>query len=141
MELKELLDKCINDRLIDLTISGQKVKNEEAAMRVKIRPVQLKDEIKYQASEFVGKKVLHANYSEEEIKIRITEYMQNTFKQAQFNMTDATATVLSSKKGACTCKYKRLAQIKSQKDMSHNRTKTYILKEARRWISLLTSVL
>ena len=129
MELKELLDKCINDRLIDLTISGQKVKNEEAAMRVKIRPVQLKDEVKYQASEFVGKKVLHANYSEEEIKIRITEYMENTFKQAQFNMTDATATVLSSKKGACTCKYKRLAQIKSQKDMSHNRTKTYILKE------------
>ena len=129
MELKELLDKCINDRLIDLTISGQRVKNEEAAMRVKIRPVQLKDEIKYQASEFVGKKVLHANYSEEEIKTRIIEYMQNTFKQAQFNMTDASATVLSSKKGACTCKYKRLAQIKSQKDMSHNRTKTYILKE------------
>ena len=80
MELKELLDKCINDRLIDLTISGQKVKNEEAATRVKIRPVQLKDEIKYQASEFVGKKVLHANYSEEEIKIRITEYMQNTHR-------------------------------------------------------------
>ena len=28
MELKELLNKCINDRLIDLTISGQKVKDE-----------------------------------------------------------------------------------------------------------------
>lgn len=128
MELKELLDKCINDRLIDLTISGQKVKDEEGVMRVKIRPVQLKDGIKYQASEFVGRKVLHTNYSEEEIKTRITEYMENTFKQAQFNMTDATATVLSSKKGACTCKYKKLAQIKSQNDMSHNRTKTYILK-------------
>ena len=129
MELKELLDKCINDRLIDLTISGQKVKDEEGVMRVKIRPVQLKDGIKYQASEFVGRKVLHTNYSEEEIKTRITEYMENTFKQAQFNMTDATATVLSSKKGACTCKYKKLTQIKSQNDMSHNRTKTYILKE------------
>lgn len=99
MELNELLDKCINDRLIDLTISGQKVKNEEGVMRVKIRPVRLKDEIKYQASEFVGRKVLHTNYSEEEIRTRITEYMENTFKQAQFNMTDATATVLSSKKG------------------------------------------
>lgn len=99
MELKELLDKCINDRLIDLTISGQRVKNEEDVMRVKIRPVRLKDEIKYQASEFVGRKVLHTNYSEEDIKTRITEYMENTFKQAQFNMTDATATVLSSKKG------------------------------------------
>ena len=86
MELKELLDKCINDRLIDLTISGQKVKNEEDVMRVKIRPVQLKDEIKYQASEFVGRKVLHTNYSEEEIKTRITVYMENTFKQAQFNI-------------------------------------------------------
>ena len=79
--------------------------------------------------------MLHTNYSEEEIKTRITEYMENTFKQAQFNMTDATATVLSSKKGACTCKYKRLAQIKSQKDMSHN----IFLKRARRWISSLTS--
>ena len=68
MELKELLNKCINDRLIDLTISGQKVKDEEGVMRVKIRPVQLKDGIKYQASEFVGRKVLHTNYSEEEIK-------------------------------------------------------------------------
>ena len=76
MELKELLDKCINDRLIDLTISGQKVKNEEDVMRVKIRPVRLKDEIKYQASEFVGRKVLHTNYSEEGIKTRITEYMR-----------------------------------------------------------------
>ena len=62
--------------------------------------------------------------------------MENTFKQAQFNMTDATATVLSSKKGACTCKYKRLAQIKSQKDMSHNRTKTYILKEGEKVTTL-----
>ena len=79
----------LNDRLIDLTISGQKVKNEEDVMRVKIRPVRLKDEIKYQASEFVGRKVLHTNYSEEDIKTRITEYMENTFKQAQFNMTDA----------------------------------------------------
>ncbi len=101
-------------------------------MRVKIRPVQLKDEIKYQASEFVGRKsASHQLFRRKEIKTRITEYMENTFKQAQFNMTDATTTVLSSKKGACTCKYKRLAQIKSQKDMSHNRTKTYILKEGR----------
>ena len=46
MELKELLDKCINDRLIDLTISGQGVKSEEAAMMVKIRPGQLEVEIK-----------------------------------------------------------------------------------------------
>lgn len=76
MELKELLDKCINDRLIDLTISGQKVKNEEGVMRVKIRPVQLKDEIKYQASEFVGRKVLHTIIQ----KKRLRQELQNIWR-------------------------------------------------------------
>lgn len=76
MELKELLDKCINDRLIDLTISGQKVKNEEDVMRVKIRPVQLKDEIKYQASEFVGRKVLHTIIQ----KKRLRQELQNIWR-------------------------------------------------------------
>lgn len=129
MELKELLDKCINDKLIDLTISGQKNKDEERALRVKIRPVQLKEDLMYQASEFVGKKVLHTNYTSEQIKNKIEWYMKNDFKQAQFCMMDANATILSSKSGTLTCKYKRLNQLKSQKDLSHNRSKEYILKE------------
>ena len=61
MELKELLDKCINDRLIDLTISGQRVKNEEDVMRVKIHPYRIKNEIKYHATEIVRIKLLHTN--------------------------------------------------------------------------------
>ena len=36
MELKELLDKCINDRLIDLTISGQKVKKGEPLLSLNL---------------------------------------------------------------------------------------------------------
>lgn len=128
MELRELLDKCINKNLIDLTISGQKIKNEDEPARVKVRPVMIKDELKYQASEYVGKKVLHINYSEDGLKKRIKEYM-NSFRQAQFTMVDASATVLSSKSGTLTCKYKKLAQIKSQKELSHNRTKKYILRE------------
>ena len=128
MELRELLDKCINKNLIDITISGQKIKNEDEPARVKVRPVMIKDELKYQASEYVGKKVLHINYSEDGLKKRITEYM-NSFRQAQFTMVDASATVLSSKSGTLTCKYKKLAQIKSQKELSHNRTKKYILRE------------
>ena len=128
MELRELLDKCINKNLIDLTISGQKIKNEDEPARVKVRPVMIKEELKYQASEYVGKKVLHINYSEDGLKKRITEYM-NSFRQAQFTMVDASATVLSSKSGTLTCKYKKLAQIKSQKELSHNRTKKYILRE------------
>ena len=64
LNINELLDRCINKELIDLTISGVKKKNEKiiVANKVKIRPVILKEEILYQMSEYVGQKVFHKNY-------------------------------------------------------------------------------
>ena len=44
-------------------------------------------------------------------------------------MTDADAQVLSSKKGKLTIKYRKLTEQRKQKDLSHNRSKSYILKE------------
>ena len=69
LNINELLDRCINKELIDLTISGVKKKNEKiiVANKVKIRPVILKEEILYQMSEYVGQKVFHKNYTADEI--------------------------------------------------------------------------
>ena len=61
MNINELLDKCINEKLIDLTISNVKKKGGEIAVKVKIRPVILKDELVFQVSEFIGQKVYHKN--------------------------------------------------------------------------------
>ena len=44
-------------------------------------------------------------------------------------MTYADAQVLSSKKGKLTIKYRKLTEQRKQKDLSHNRSKSYILKE------------
>lgn len=129
MELRELLDKCINNKLIDLTISGQRKKSDVDASKVKIRPVIIKEEMKFQVSEFVGKKVLHVNMDEAEVKDRIERYLNEEFKQAQFMLTDASASVLVSKSGTCTCKFKAAKEIKAQKDLSHNRVKKYIIEE------------
>lgn len=129
MTIEELLDKCINDKLIDLTISGPKIASSEMPKKVKVRPVQLNSDVSYQSSEYIGTKVFHTNYNDDEIKIKVSEWIKNDFKQAQFMMTDADAQVLSSKKGKLTIKYRKLTEQRKQKDLSHNRSKSYILKE------------
>lgn len=131
MDITQLLDICISDKLIDMVISGQKNKSEDKAVKVRIRPVILKNEIEYQVSEFVGRKVLHSNHSAADVKKKIIDYMTEDFKQAQINMTDAAATMLSSKSKTLTCKYKKAGQLKAQRDLSHNRTKKYIIQEGK----------
>lgn len=131
MDITQLLDICISDKLIDMVISGQKNKSEDKAVKVRIRPVILKNEIEYQVSEFVGRKVLHSNHGADDVKKKIIDYMTEDFKQAQINMTDAAATILSSKSKTLTCKYKKAGQLKVQRDLSHNRTKKYIIQEGK----------
>ena len=131
MDITQLLDICISDKLIDMVISGQKNKSEDKAVKVRIRPVILKNEIEYQVSEFVGRKVLHSNHGAADVKKKIIDYMTEDFKQAQINMTDAAATILSSKSKTMTCKYKKAGQLKVQRDLSHNRTKKYIIQEGK----------
>lgn len=131
MNIQELLDICIDEKLIDMTISARRLKDDEKAQRVKIRPVIIRDKVEFQVSEFVGKKVLHTNYNSTEVKKRIEKYMSEEFKQAQITKTDASATILSSKSGTCTCKYKRAKEVKVQRELSHNRTKRYIIQEGK----------
>ena len=128
MTIEDLLEQCIQKNLIDLTISGLKKKNEELPVKIKVRPVAMKDKIEYQVSEFIGRKVFHKNYKKDELKKKITDWMQEDYKQAQFTMTDATAQILSGKHSQ-TVKYKKCKEVRVQRDLSHNRTKRYILPE------------
>lgn len=79
MTIEELLEQCIQKNLIDLTISGLKKKNEELPVKIKVRPVAMKDNIEYQVSEFIGRKAFHKNYKKDELKKKITDWMQESF--------------------------------------------------------------
>lgn len=130
MNIEELYDKCLNAGLIDLTVSGKRNKaDSDAPSKVKIRPVLIKENLEFQVSAYIGTKVFHKNYSEKEVRTVITSYLDNDFKQAQFSMTDGTATVLAGKNGNKTIKYKRCQECRQQKELSHNRSKKYILEE------------
>lgn len=128
MTANELINQCICEKLIDLTISGQKKKSAEMPVKIKIRPVVMKEEMQYQASEYIGTKVFHKNYRKEELTEKVLVWLQENYKQAQFTMTDATAQILSGK-NSMAVKYKKCKECREQKDLSHNRTKKYILAE------------
>jgi SAM-dependent methyltransferase len=129
VRVEELLDKCICKDLIDLTISGQKRKDETLPVKIKIRPVMLKDSMEYQASQYIGKKVIHQNFDKEQLAERIKAWLTSDYSQAVFTLTDASAQILSGKKGNMTAKYKKAQEVRVQRDLSHNRTKKYVLPE------------
>ena len=67
MTLQEFLEKQFDEDLMLAVLSGQRSKEKEAPSKVRIRQIELKGSICYQASSTVGTKVLHSNYSREEV--------------------------------------------------------------------------
>ena len=102
MDIRELLDICIDKNLIDITISSRKSKDDSRVQKVKIRPVIIKDSIEFQVSEFVGKKVLHTNLSADDVKGHIEKYMEE-FMPALISMTESPASFVSCKINSCSC--------------------------------------
>lgn len=125
--LRDFLEETIGEQLIQAVLSGSK--DSSGPSKVKIRPVELKGEILYQASETVGPKVLHKNYKKEEICAFLLQQLNGSFSQLQVQGSVLDGTVLVSKKGKVTIKKKKHAQEKPTQILAHNRVKKYILKE------------
>lgn len=128
-ELRHLLEEILNDELLHMTVSGQKSK--EAIQKVRIRPVEGKNGVVFQAALWDGKKEFHKNYAAQDMIFTLLTWMSRDFKQMQIETTTQSATVLVSKKGKVTIKRKQCGQKRAQADLSHNRTKQYLLPEGR----------
>lgn len=133
MEINELMDKFMNENLIDIIISNPKLKGaEEAASKIKIRPLLLQEKLCFQASRYVGKQVFHENFDNMAIRTAITQWLTNEYKQGQFLSKEMSATVLSGKKGNMTINCKTETTVgRVQAPLSHNRKKQYILEEGK----------
>lgn len=131
MNIDDLLDKCTASELVEIVLSNRKHKNTEGASKVKIRPVNIKNKTVFQASEYVGTQVLHRNMSGKELAEYVKSCLNNDFKQGQFAYTDGDGQVLCGSKGNMTVKYKKSSDTRTQKDLSHNKQKKYILEEGK----------
>lgn len=128
-ELREKLMPFLSDRLCQITVSGPREK--DGIFKIKIRPLLLKGELVFQKTAYKGTQVFHENLSGEELLEQLLHEMQGNFRQLAAESLDGSLTVLVSKKGKVTAKYKENQQnaVKMRPELYHNRVKQYILKE------------
>lgn len=129
--------KVIKDNLnidfIDMVISNPP-KNSEL-IKVKVRPVLLKGNLLYQASEYRGKQIFHINYKKEELLEKLPDWLENNMKQLVMICKIKQINILISKKGNATIKEKNIKKTGDKDEnniiLQHNREKDYILTEGK----------
>ena len=77
-ELHSVLTDFLNERLIQVTASGQAEKND--FLKAKIRPVLAKGALHFQAEEFIGKQAFHKNLTAEEAVDYLEGLMETSFR-------------------------------------------------------------
>lgn len=136
--IEELLDRAVNEELIQIIISN--ARNKEKITKVKVRPVLLKGKLLFQETAYIGTQVFHENYEKETLIQRVVSYLSGDFRQCEVESENGKAAVLVSKKGKITITEKKYkgngkssngSNDKKKADLSHNRIKTYILEEGK----------
>lgn len=125
-EIRKILAESLNIDLIGATLSNPRRKEE--AVKVKVRPVLIKDVLFFQCETHKNHQVFHENYGYQQACSVLAEEME-LFRQMQIDTKTVQYTVLVSKKGKVTIQKKRAKGERKQGELSHNRTKNYILKE------------
>ena len=129
-ELYKLLQESLNERLYQIPAGGPRKK--DGAVRLKLRPVMIKDELCFQMESYRGNQVFHHNVSAAEAMEEMGKAMEDSFRQLDVETMDFQAVALVSKKGKITIKKKKSGGEKAKElSLSHNRAKKYILEEGK----------
>ena len=92
-ELHSVLTDFLNERLIQVTASGQAEKND--FLKAKIRPVLAKGALHFQAEEFIGKQAFHKNLTAEEA----VDYLEMVRARARGTNTNILPKVTTTDQG------------------------------------------
>lgn len=130
--LQELLEAVLNIDLIQMI--GSNSSDKTSCQKIKVRPLLVKEQLVFQISEYVGTKVLHKNYSVDELIGYLDDRQEQGlwFGQLAIETTQENISVLMNKKGTITIKRKAKsssAPVREQMTLEHNRSKRYILPE------------
>ena len=125
-QIEELLKRVLTSILVDMVISGARGGGD--FIKIKVRPVMIRDSLYFQVSRYTDKQVFHENMTAEDALETLSGWILHDFRQAQIRMQNEMVTVLVSKKGKATVKSKKAACIETQ-NLEHNRKKRYIIEE------------
>lgn len=125
-EIKTLLEQNLNIDFLGATLSNSKDKS--GITKVKVRPILKQGTLLFQCEAHKNNQVFHENHEAAEAVNVLAEYMCQ-FKQMQMETKKFRYTVLVSKKGKVTIQKKQQSGHTKEVDLSHNRSKKYILQE------------
>lgn len=116
--IKEVCQDRLNIDLFEIIISNSSQK--EQISKIKVRPIQIKEAVYFQASEYREKKVFHTNYNKEEFLEKLEKWVDGTeeeflglrFKQIEIKSRIDTVIILISKRGKASIKRKDNPTIK-----------------------------
>ena len=124
--IQKLLNDVLNIEFVQAILSNPRKK--DGVLKIKVRPVEMRGKRLYQLESFTKTQAFHENLETEQAGERILSYMEE-FRQMQLDSGNMEYTVLVSKKGKVTIQKHQAKGGKKQADLSHNRSKKYILKE------------
>lgn len=125
-ELRRIIIESLNIDFLSATLSNPK--NKDGVKKVKVRPILRKDVLMFQCEAHQNNQVFHDNYEAQQASEILVKYMEE-FRQMQMETKQMRYTVLVSKKGKVTIQKKRQTGCVKEVDLSHNRSKNYVLQE------------
>ena len=127
-KIRELIVEALTKDLQQIILSNAVDKQKET--KIKVRPIMIKGELLFQCTKTLGPKELHENFTVSPAVDFLFTKIQEQFRQVEIDTDTWRAVILISKKGKVTInKKKKQPQVVINKDLSHNRTKQYILEE------------
>ncbi len=123
-EIKNLID-CY--KIESIVLSRPIKKSEEFFVKVNVRAIVIKDKLNYQFSMLKNNKMYHKNILPENVIDEVLMLMEDNFRQCNIK-ADKYADILMNKKKMFTITGVK-DNIDSQKVLSHNKEKNYILKD------------
>ena len=124
--IKKLLSDILNIEFVQAVLSNPRKK--EGILKVKVRPIEKKGNLFFQLESFTKTQAFHENLDPISARDRLLEYMEE-FRQMQVSTVHMNYTVLVSKKGKVTIQKKASKGSVRPVELSHNRSKKYILEE------------
>jgi len=127
-KLSALAAETVESRsLIQAVLSRPRTAVNDSLSKVKVKPVLLKQGLKFQFTYYYGQKVRHENVAPENTAERIADMLRAQFRQGLLQTAEADYHILVSKNGEATILKKR--PTRAEAELAHNRKKNHVLEE------------
>ncbi|RIX50860.1 SAM-dependent methyltransferase [Paenibacillus nanensis] len=120
-----------NGELLQATLSSPQTKSDETAAKTVVRPVMLKEGLRYQFESHFRNKVTHANLTADDAASELAELLGAQYRQALVKTPDADVQLLLNNKGKAAVRKQPASGNGRQAALEHNRKKNRILEEGK----------